>query len=104
MKFVESEDEEVLQMLAYKDEKIKKAYTVLTTISQDEKERHEYESREMQLYDEISRLEDARYESRKETAIEILRDGEPLEKIEKYSKLSREQIEKLSKEIKVSPL
>jgi predicted transposase YdaD len=34
-------------------------------------------------------------ENRMETAIEMLKDGEPLEKIEKYSKLSREQIEKL---------
>jgi predicted transposase/invertase (TIGR01784 family) len=41
MQFVESEDEEVLQMLAAKDEKIRKAYTVLTTISQDDKERYE---------------------------------------------------------------
>jgi predicted transposase/invertase (TIGR01784 family) len=66
MQFVESENEEVLQMLAAKDEKIKKAYTVLTTISQDEKERHEYESREIALYDEISRLEDAKEEGLKE--------------------------------------
>jgi predicted transposase/invertase (TIGR01784 family) len=108
MQFVESEDEEVLQMLAAKDEKIKKAYTVLTTISQDENERQEYESREMQLYDEISRLDDAKEEGfvkgskegfekgEKNKAIDMakamLLANEPIEKIKSYTKLSEQEI------------
>ena len=39
---------------------------MLTTISQDEIERRAYKTREMQLHDEVSRLEDAREETREE--------------------------------------
>jgi hypothetical protein len=52
--------------------------------------------------DEIRRIHYTglgREEERSEIAKEMLKDGEPLEKIEKYSKLSREQIEKLKEEI-----
>jgi predicted transposase/invertase (TIGR01784 family) len=97
MQFVGSEDEEVLQMLAAKDEKIKKAYTVLTTISQDEIERREYEAREMQLYDEISRLEDAKEEGLKkgiEEGIEKgIENGIKEEKINTAKKLLEEGAE-----------
>lgn len=74
IEFIGSEDEEVLKMLAEKNEGIKKAYTVLTTISQDDIERREYEAREMQLHDEVSRLEDAKEEGREEGIMSARRE------------------------------
>lgn len=38
-------------------------------------------------------------EDRASTAIEMLRDNEPMDKIIKYSKLSQERIESLAKQI-----
>ncbi|MGM9528687.1 MAG: hypothetical protein ACI3XH_01615, partial [Phascolarctobacterium sp.] len=49
-----------------------------------------------------TRIKDAKQEGkaeeRRETALEMLKDGEPLTKIIKYSKLSEEDIRKLAKE------
>jgi predicted transposase/invertase (TIGR01784 family) len=96
MQFVGSEEEEVLLMLAAKNEKIKKAYTVLTKISQDELERREYEAREMQLYDEISRLEDAEEEGIKKekinTAKRLLDEGAEVAFTVKITGLSEKEV------------
>ena len=56
----------------------------------------------MVLYDkeEVMRsyVESEVYDSKVETAKEMLRDNEPIEKIVKYSKLSKETVLKLQRE------
>lgn len=94
---------------------IDKAYDILTTMSYDDKTRMEYLAREMALHDEATRIDEAIKEgikegiekgieqgieqgiekSKKDMAIEMLKDGEEIEKIIKYTKLSKEQIDKL---------
>lgn len=75
IEFIGSEDEEVLEMLAKNNEKINKAYKVLTTISQDEVERRLYEAREMQIHDEVSRLQDAIEEGKQEGKQQGIKEG-----------------------------
>ena len=88
--------------------KIDKAVHVLETMCHDKKARAEYLSREMALHDEATRIEEAmaegkaegRAEGREEgkvaerTAIarEMLMDNEPIDKIMRYSKLTKEEI------------
>ena len=89
-------------MLAEKNEKSARAHIVLTTITQDEIETREHLAREMQIHDEISRLEDAKEKGKEERlsiAKEMLLDKEPMHKIIKYSKLTEYLILKLENEI-----
>ena len=59
--------------------------------------------REKAIMDEQSRLNGARKEGREEEkmeiAIEMLKDGEPIEKIAKYSKLSENKILELKNKL-----
>lgn len=53
-------------MLAKKNEKIKKAYSILEVISKDDTARAAYEAREAELHDQMTRLKSAREEGREE--------------------------------------
>ncbi|MDD3880197.1 MAG: DUF4351 domain-containing protein, partial [Syntrophomonas sp.] len=56
----------VMEMLATKNEEIKKALSILEIVSQDEKARMLYEAREAEIRDQITRIESAREEGLKE--------------------------------------
>ena len=90
-------------MLSKRNEDIKKAYDILAIISQDEKARVIYEARQAEIGDQITRVEEAeergRTEEKLETAKEMLVDGEPIEKIIKYTKLTKEKIGEIKKTI-----
>ena len=62
LKFFNAETREEFELLATKDEQIKKAYQELQRLSQDEEAMFIYEQREKMLRDEMSRLEFAREE------------------------------------------
>jgi hypothetical protein len=64
MKFIKTDDEEVLDMLATRSPQMRKAVGVLKELSADEQTRMLYEKREMARRDFESRLEE--FESRLE--------------------------------------
>ncbi|ABY73097.1 Rpn family recombination-promoting nuclease/putative transposase [Rickettsia rickettsii] len=86
---------------------LKKALTVLEVINLNDAEREEYENRLELLRIETSAFKKMKDEGRAEgearrnieIAKEMLIDKEPLETIIKYTKLSKEEIEKLKAEI-----
>ncbi len=66
MSFLNSESREVMQMLAQKDEDIRKAYDLLEVISQDENARMIYEARMKEISDEKTRIISAKEEGREQ--------------------------------------
>jgi predicted transposase/invertase (TIGR01784 family) len=62
MKFIKSDDEEVLNMLAQRNPQISKAVGVLKELSADERTRMLYEQREIARRDMVSRMDGARRE------------------------------------------
>lgn len=85
---------------------LKKALTVLEVMNFSEEERSAYEDRLKWLRIEANTLKKARDDAKAERNIaiakEMLIDKEPIEKIVKYTKLSKEEIEKLKSEIENS--
>jgi predicted transposase/invertase (TIGR01784 family) len=89
-------------MIAAKEE-IRVAYGLLTSISQDEDERARFRARrKFQMDLEHNRIvsfeegkDEGRMEERTEVARNMLTDGLPVEKVVQYTRLSREEIEKL---------
>jgi len=77
------------------------AVDVLNYISKDKLERMKYEDALLAEIDYQSDLDDVAREAdekaRFEMAREMLLDGEPLNKIVKYTKLSAEEVEQLQK-------
>jgi len=59
MKFIGAESEGVMEMLAEKNEGIKKAYNVLKTVSNDEITRMRYDARQAEIMDKSSMLKSA---------------------------------------------
>ena len=87
-------------MLAEKENKeIKKAMNTLDYISADPKERERHNSIIMAEYNRLTSeqnfFEAGKEEGIIETAKEMLKENIPIETIEKVTKLSREEIEKL---------
>lgn len=70
-------------------------------MSNDAEQREIYDMRAKILKDKVSALNKAKEEGREEgkieMAIEMLKDGEPIKKITKYSKLSENEILELKK-------
>lgn len=85
---------------------LKKALTVLEVMNFSEEERNAYEDRLKWLRIEANTLKKARDDAKAERNIEIAKemliDKELIEKIVKYTKLSKEEIEKLKSEIENS--
>ncbi|MEL7597105.1 MAG: hypothetical protein AAGU01_02765, partial [Clostridiaceae bacterium] len=75
----------------------------LIRMSNDAEQREIYDMRAKILKDKVSALNKAKEEGREEgkieMAIEMLKDGEPIEKITKYSKLSEDEILELKKKL-----
>jgi predicted transposase/invertase (TIGR01784 family) len=78
LQFINADRKEVIEVLAEKNDNIKTAYEILKAISRDEKKRLAYESRQMALMDEATRLEEAREEGM-EKGIEKGREAEKKE-------------------------
>ena len=111
MRFIKSEDEEELDMLAKRSPQMSKAVGVLKELSADERTRMLYEQREIARRDMVSRMEGAKREGRAEGITEGIVIGTadttaaitrnllildlPFEQITKATGLSYEEIEKL---------
>jgi predicted transposase/invertase (TIGR01784 family) len=66
LQLIRAKEEEEVKMLAAKSPEIKEAYAVLKKLSEDEKVRLLYESREKAIWDEQARLYGARKDGREE--------------------------------------
>jgi len=109
--FLQARNKEAFEMLAEKNEKIRKAYNILEIISKDDKARAAYESREAELHDQMTRLKSAREEGVKEGLKEGLKEatiknaknfllmGLDSEMVAKGTGLSVEEVEKIRKEL-----
>ena len=79
MKFIKSDNEEVLDMLAQKSPHISKAVGVLKELSADERTRMLHEQREIARRDMVSRMEGAKregiLEGKREGILEGKREG-----------------------------
>ncbi len=74
---------------------------LITDIKHQEKERVSYMTYEMKMQEARNDgKEEGLIESSTQTALDMLRDNEPIEKIIKYSRLPLERIQELAKEIK----
>jgi len=91
MKFIKSDDEEVLDMLAQRSPQMRKAVGVLKELSADERTRMLYERREMARMDMESKIDG----KVTDIARNMITDGEPVDKIMKYTALTREEVESL---------
>ena len=59
MEFLDAKSKGVIEMLAEKNQDIKKAYDLLQTISKDEKARMLYDAREAELRDKLTSMKSA---------------------------------------------
>jgi predicted transposase/invertase (TIGR01784 family) len=82
LKFIRAEEEEEVKMLAVKIPEIQEAYGVLQRLSEDERVRLLYESREKALIDEQARLYGARKEGKEEGIVEGRAEGKAETQIE----------------------
>ena len=95
LKFLDARTEEELNMIAEKSPQVKQAVVRLIELSADEKARALYEAREKERRDNRAREKGARREGLLEVAKNMMADGEPIEKIVKYTGLTREEVEGL---------
>jgi predicted transposase/invertase (TIGR01784 family) len=105
MKFLSAKRREDLEMLAEKNPQVKKAVVRLMELSNDERTRLLYESRQKMEWDNIARERGARAEGRAEGKVEgemtraitiaknLLDAGDSIEKIVNVTGLSRKEIE-----------
>ena len=102
MKFIKSDDREVLDMLAERSPQLRKAVGVLKELSADERNRMLYEEREKARRDVASLMGGARREGSNERALTIahklLNRNRPIEEIMEDTGLTREEIESLKVE------
>ncbi|EHQ91099.1 Rpn family recombination-promoting nuclease/putative transposase [Desulfosporosinus youngiae] len=107
MEFLDAKSKGVIEMLAEKNQDIKKAYDLLQIISKDEKARMLYEAREAELRDQLTRLKVAEDKGRAEgmnmgetqkalsIAEKMLRRGDSVEEISELTELSPEKVAEL---------
>lgn len=74
MEFLDAKSKGVIEMLADKNQDIKKAYDLLQIISKDEKARMLYEAREAERRDQISWMKSSEDKGKAEAKIEIIRE------------------------------
>jgi len=103
MKFIKSDDEEALDMLAQKSPQMMKAVGVLKELSADEQERMLYEAREMARMDGEALMNQARREGIEERNSEIARKlllrNRPVEEIMEDTGLTLEEIKAIQSTI-----
>jgi predicted transposase/invertase (TIGR01784 family) len=99
MKFIKSDDEEVMEMLAQRSPTMRKAVGVLKELSADERTRMLFEKREMARMDFESLNDKARADGSNERAVAIARNllkmDLPINQIVAATGLTREEIETL---------
>lgn len=109
MEFLDGKSKGVMEMLAKKNENIKKAYDLLQIISKDEKARMIYEAREAELRDQLTRIKSAEEkglneginigEDRKAIRIaeKMIKRGDSVEDIMELTELTKDTILELMK-------
>jgi hypothetical protein len=85
LKFLKTEREEELEMIAQKSAEIGKAVAVLMELSADERTRMLAEAREKAWRDEMDRLDGARTEEVLDTLRFLMEDGASEESLRKYA-------------------
>jgi len=95
MKFFNIQTEEDLHMLAQKSPAMKRATLRLLELSADEKARQLYDARLKEQRDNYAREQGARQDGVLSVAKNMLADGEPIEKIIRYTGLTYEEIESI---------
>jgi predicted transposase/invertase (TIGR01784 family) len=75
MKFLNAKSKEDLEMIAEKNETIKKAVATLAKLSEDEKTRMAYDNRQKWIWDQTARENEAREEGRAEGRAEGMEQG-----------------------------
>lgn len=103
MMFLEGKSKEVLEMLAKKNEKIEKAYSILQIMSKDKEARILYNAREAALHDEVTRIKEAKEEGLKEGRIKekievaknLLLMGMDVLTVIKVTGLSKDDVEEI---------
>jgi len=103
MKFIKSDEGEVLEMLAARNPQMRKAVGLLKELSADERTRMLYEYREKERRDNASRMSGAKAEGKAEgehnksieIARKLLKRNRPIEEIIEDTGLSKEKIEQL---------
>jgi len=100
MKFIKSDNEEDLDMLAGRSPEMKKAVGILKELSADERTRMLFEEREMARRDYESRMSGARREGETAKALAIAKNllsmNLPLDQITKATGLTKEELDRLS--------
>jgi predicted transposase/invertase (TIGR01784 family) len=99
-KFIDAETEEELNMIAQRNPQIGRAVIKLRELSADERARDLFERREKGRRDVAAFADGARQEGyaegRADVARNMITDGEPIEKIMRYTDLTRTEIEALA--------
>ena len=95
MKFIKSDDGEVLEMIAERNPQIRKAVVELKRLSQDEEAQRLYDAREKALWDEHSRLRTAVNKNSRDIATNLIKMGMTNEQIHEATGLSIADIEAL---------
>ncbi|MDR2590742.1 MAG: Rpn family recombination-promoting nuclease/putative transposase [Oscillospiraceae bacterium] len=95
MRFIKSDNEEEIDMLATRSPQMRKAVGVLKELSADERSRMLYEKREMARMDFESRVADAEKRALIEVAKKLLLINLPIEQIVKIAGLTQKEIEAL---------
>ena len=96
-KFIAADTEEELTMAAESNPQIGKATLILRELSADERARDLYERRERERMDEISRIDGARNEEKREIAKNLLGDL-PIETIAARTGLTVTEVEELKRQ------
>jgi len=96
MKFLNARSREELDMIAERSPEVKKAIVKLLELSNDERTRMLYESRQKMEWDNVAREMEARLDERYVIAKNALNKKLPVEDISEITGLSRQQIETLS--------
>ena len=95
MKFLSAEKKEDLDMIAEKSPQVKKAVARLMELSNDERTRLLYESRQKMEWDNRAREQEARDEEKFGIAKKLLKRNRPVDEIIEDTGLTREEVEGL---------
>ena len=95
LKFLSAERKEDLEMIAEKNPQVKKAVVRLMELSNDERTRMLYESRQKMEWDNQAREQEARHNGILSVAKNLIGGNMPLDKIMEATGLTREEVEGL---------
>ena len=97
--FIDDYDREMVKVAEEKNEKLKKARIEMNYLTGEAETRRLAELREKWEMDRVSAINHATRKGKKEKSIEIakkmLKEKVPIEMIEKFTELSKEEIEKI---------